>query len=207
MAGGPKKQNKKARAKAKELLRSPSPISPTYREPSGRPQRKQGADTVTKAEAKANRKAAFAGRVNVFGLSKEAAEKQEAGTWVGRLFLAGKIPARVYDALTRYAEVCEAMSRVCGTPRVKSGSAVEGFGGFDGRSGDDPDYIEWVARVREQYAGARSALLHCRDPLAHMIVDGAIRDDPLGDWLDTIIAGGHALGDYFGFPEDKENAA
>lgn len=201
MARGRKRKGKK------QFEGAPSPVSPRYREPSGRPQRKQGDNTVSEAEAKQNRAAAVAGRVNVHKLDETMAVKQEAGTWIGRLYLAGKIGERVYDALVLYAKVSHDMSRVCGTPRVKSGSALDGYGGYDGSSGDDPEHVAWEDRVKKRWAGVRRALLRCGDPVASIVVDGAIRDQPMGDWLDSLVTGGNAVADFFGLPADVGDEA
>lgn len=200
MARGAKHQNRKKRDKAKET--SPTPISPVYREPSGKKQR-PSKDDVAPAVARKNRATVVNARMRHNGLSEQLANQPEARWWLGTLYLRGRIPWRVHEAIDRYATIKRNMSKVCQTPRVRSGSVLDGFGGFDGADGDDPHYVEWVARVRQQYRECRHALATCKDNLAAMMVDAAIDGENLGDWLDTICAGGHALADMMNLPEDK----
>lgn len=179
-----------------------SPVSPTYREPSGRAQR--GPKDETEREI---RSTAVLARMLGYGLTEEQANQPPAASWIGRMYLRGKISWRAYEAIRLYAIVLHGMSRVCGTPRIKSGTVVDGHGGFDGSAGDDPEYVAWVERTRARFREFRSVLLACPDNLAAMMVEGAARDEELADWLDTIRQGGQALADHLGLPKDDDEKA
>lgn len=200
MARGRKGSKKDKRARGRVTQSS---ISPPYRERNGRKQRGGDGETITEAAAKKNRSVVVAHRMQHHDLTEHQAGQPEARWWLGSVYLSGRIPWRVHEAIDRYATIRRNMSKVCQTPRVRSGSVLDGFGGFDGDDGTDPHYVEWVARVKAQYRECRHVLLLCKDHMAAMMVDGAADGERLGDWLDAICEGGHALADMMKLPDDK----
>lgn len=97
-------------------------------------------------------------RMRVFGLTEKEARDQKAGTYIGRLCLAGirnstdGISQPQYDAATAYLEARQNFKRA-----VKSPDALaSGNGGGSGLEG--PGYDQWCQRAVAKWEGIKQAI-------------------------------------------------
>lgn len=156
-----------------------SPVSPTYREPSGRAQR--GAAQETEAQVVAT---AVEARQRVHGLTEKQARSRNGGDELGRLAFLGKeggLSLTQVEALRLYGEIHEAMERAILVRKVKCGSDYERSlrGGYDSSDGTDPIYVAEYDRAMGRYRRARSAVLSTQDSFAQMSTDALVLDDKL----------------------------
>jgi hypothetical protein len=98
------------------------------------------------------RKTALEARQRVFGLSEADALQPAANAVYGRLWLTGALSRAQHEALTRYVEVKHRYQRAIDAPleaREPPPDAWDRGGG---------DYVDWVARAREEYDAMQGAL-------------------------------------------------
>lgn len=123
------------------------------------------------------RLAACEARQRHYGLSAAVAMRADAGSALGRLLIAGEISADQHEAGRRFAEVADAMRRICLVGSYRSGSALDNARGHDASDGDDPAYITYCQAVRRRYEVYRRAVLTCGEPLAMMVITAVTVDD------------------------------
>lgn len=129
----------------------------------GRPRksnvRRTKSGAISRAAGAYNENAeAIALRMRVFGLTEKEARDQKAGTYVGRLCLAGMrnstdgISAAQYDAAVAYQEAHQNFKRA-----VKSPDALaSGSGGASGPDG--AGYDQWCQRAVAKWEGIQAAV-------------------------------------------------
>jgi hypothetical protein len=137
----------------------------TRREPNGRYMR----DSKEERE-KDVKDVVITARERVYGLSKGSASLQEAGSAVGRLVLAGQLTRAQADAAEEYEKVVRAFLASIEARRPSSPGDLNRSGGYDGREGDDPAYIEKCHLAVRRYKEARRGLLEA-SPLAHFAME------------------------------------
>lgn len=155
------------------------------------------------AGAYTDNSAAIALRMTVFGLTEKEARDQKAGTYVGRLCLAGLrnstdgVSEAQYDAATAYLEAYANYKRA-----VKSPDALaSGNGGASGAEG--PGYEQWCQRAVSKWEGIKQAVYSEQEIHSHANMWAALdyivgRDQHLphmiGDLRLALNAIGHHLG-------------
>jgi hypothetical protein len=142
-------------------------------------------------------------RMRVFGLTEKEARDQKAGTYVGRLCLAGLrnstdgVSEAQYDAATAYLEAYANFKRA-----VKSPDALAtGSGGASGVEG--PGYEQWCQRAVSKWEGIQKAVYAEQEIHSHANMWAALdyvvgRDQEfphmIGDLRLALNAVGHHLG-------------
>jgi hypothetical protein len=139
------------------------------RHPDGRPIQKS--QYTLEQEA---RSVALEARQRVFGLNRTDADRQEAGSPLGRLLLSGDISRRQFDAAFAYeAARAEYLDALMVKPLRSSGNH-DHSGGHDSSEGNEPDYVRWSSRAVKRYQAMRRRILTCGEPMAQMVLDGCL---------------------------------
>jgi hypothetical protein len=122
------------------------------------------------------RETAIEARVRLFGISREEAVRQEAGTAIGRALNNRDITRDQYDACMEWAVRLDSYERAIGVRRVRSASDYGGVGGFDGSDGDAPAYVESCQRARRRYGEIRKWIMDA-DPLGLFALETWVKED------------------------------
>lgn len=148
-------------------------------------------------------------RMRVHGVCETDAKSPEAGDWIGRSHLAGKLSRRQFEALRAYERTLENNARRLQVRRIRSGSVVDDMprGGHDGSGGDEPAYIAWCEKVADEFKGARSSLTNCGDHMALFCVGWALETGVHPEFMDSLLTGADALAEFYRVPDTKEKAA
>ena len=106
-----------------------------------RPGRKRIMDAPRRPDGKAirpedARETAIEARMRLFGLSREEAVRQEAGTAIGRALNNRDITRDQFDACMEWLVRRDAYDRAIMVPRQRSASDFSGVRGFDGGDGN-----------------------------------------------------------------------
>ena len=157
---------------------------PGRRTPSGRLSRSKSAkderQDFTQAQIQELEREAVsvvkAQRMALFGCNEEEAGSNLLGSFIGRLRKSGEISAAQFEAAEKYHRVRKVEKQAYDIRQQRSGSDLTFNGGFDGRTGGEPDYVEWDNKARSQGADARRALLDA-GPLSHTACEGIIMED------------------------------
>jgi hypothetical protein len=174
-------------------------------------ERKKTEDQMTegekKAEAREAMSVALGARQRVHGLRKAAAESVEAGSALGRLFLAGMIPRRLYAAGSRYAEDVWAYHMATGIAHP-SARAID-YSRVKGRGMDRS--AETVKTITNRYMlglGAIQQIDKAGRPVETTVRNVVLLDIEARDWPPHMIKllkyGLTALADRYGIVDGNE---
>lgn len=137
-------------------------------------------------------------RMDRYGMSREAAAKQESGTAIGRALRRGELNAGQASAAVIYGTVVANYQKAILARPLGSSSDLDRGPGYDGSSGDDPAYVDWCNAARRKYADSRRALLEA-DPLAQMAVNAWVLEDKgLDKQIGELRVGLNALAKLYG---------
>lgn len=126
----------------------------------GRPRDESAARTLTGRKSRAHRPkedpraVALEARRRVLGLPENLASHEKAGTFLGRLWLAGAIGASLREAGERYLEIHDEAMRALKAPTGLSVSGTRGSAGDE----VSEDYVAWAISAVAQYRILRAAL-------------------------------------------------
>jgi hypothetical protein len=134
------------------------------RYPSGDPKPEDARETVIEA------------RQRLFGMDRAFAGTQEAGTVLGRALLAGDISQDQHDAAREWEARSREYSIALGSRMPRSASEFGGPSGYDGRTGDEPDYIAHCDRAKARYGEVRRAAMEA-DPFGLMALEVWVLED------------------------------
>jgi hypothetical protein len=158
------------------MARPTHPWELKEREPGTGRYKREGIDEIMQI-AKANRRR--------LGVPEPELRNQLAGSFLGRLRLAGEINARQYAAGERWGAVVARYARLMGIPCPSPKSPLPTLIGGGDRHADEALPDEAIARIRRDYADAFAALLDCPDGRAAIaaLKTAVIADRParLGD--------------------------
>lgn len=143
-------------------------------------------------------------RQRVFGLSEGEAKMMEAGSAVGRLFLAKEISRRQLDAAARYEEAMRLSRWAMLVKPVLSGSDLNRSGSHDNSDGTDPRYVAQCKAAVEQARNCRRALTEagsfCMSAVDGIVMDGQDMPSFVGD----LRVGLNAIARLFKIPADDQ---
>lgn len=134
------------------------------RYPSGDPKPEDARETVIQA------------RQRLFGMDRDTAVRQESGTAIGRALQMRDISQEQHDAAREWEVRSREYSLALGSRRQRSASEFGGPSGYDGRTGDEQDYILQCERAKNRYAEVRHAAMEA-DPLGLMALETWVLDD------------------------------
>jgi hypothetical protein len=139
------------------------------RHPDGRPHQKSPYTREQEA-----RSVALEARQRVFGLNKTDADRQEAGSVLGRLLITGEISRRQFDAAFAYEDARGKYLAALMVRPQRSAGDLNRSPGHDSSEGDEPTYVRWSSQAVKRYQAMRRRILTCGDPFAQMVLDGCI---------------------------------
>ena len=134
------------------------------RYPSGDPKPEDARETV------------IAARTRLFGMDRDTAVRQESGTTLGRALQLGDISQEQHDAAREWEARSREYSLALGSRRQRSASEFGGVGGYDGREGDEPDYIAQCERAKARYGEVRRAAMEA-DPFGLTALEVWVLED------------------------------
>jgi hypothetical protein len=146
-----------------------------------RPGRKRIVDAPRRPDGKAirpedARETAIEARMRLFGLSREEAVRQEAGSAIGRALNNKDITRDQFDACMEWLVRLDSYERAIGVRRVRSASDYGGAGGFAGGDGDEPDYVERCQRACRRYGEIRRWVMDA-DAFGLFALETWVKDD------------------------------
>jgi hypothetical protein len=109
-------------------------------------------------------------RTRLFCMDRDTAVRQEAGSAIGRALQAGELSQEQHDAAREWEARRREYSLALGSRKQRSASEFGGPSGFDGREGDDPDYVTHCERAKARYAEVRRGAMEA-DPLGLMALE------------------------------------
>lgn len=162
------------------MMRRIKPFERIYRKimaKAGR-KRKQNVERYDSGDPKPQdaRETAIEARQRLFGMSREVAVRQESGTAVGRALQNGIISQDQHDAANEWHARQREYSLALGSRKQRSSSEFGGPSGYDGRSGDEPDYIAHCERAKLRYGEVRRAAMEA-DPQGLMALEVWVLED------------------------------
>jgi hypothetical protein len=116
------------------------------------------------------RETVIAARTRLYGMDRDTAVRQEAGSAIGRALQAGEISQQQFEAANEWEARRREYSLALGSRKQRSASEFGGPSGFDGREGDDPDYITHCERAKARYAEVRRGAMEA-DPFGLMALE------------------------------------
>jgi hypothetical protein len=122
------------------------------------------------------RETAIEARQRLFGLSREEAVRQEAGTAIGRALNNRDITRDQYDACMEWLVRRDAYDRALMVPKQRSASDFGGVRGYDGGDGTDEDYVAQCNKARSRYGEIRRWILDA-DSLGMMALETWVLED------------------------------
>ena len=115
-------------------------------------------------------------RCRLYGLATGPASLQEAGSAVGRLYLAGMINSAQWGSVAVYEQVVSDYRTAIEVRRLGSAGDFNRNGGYDGREGDEPTYAEKCRTAERRYLEAKRALRNVSS-LAHLALAEWVIED------------------------------
>ena len=157
-----------------------------------------GRKSRARAPSEDPRKTALEARQRVYGVSADDAGQPEAGSVLGRLYLAQAIDEAMFEAGKRYHKL------QTNAVRALTGPASLAKGGNGGCGGDEisPDWVDWATGVIGKYRAFRAALV---DINAMNTVEVVVVHDmvPLPEMLPALTEGLDSLVQKFGILRAK----
>jgi len=123
--------------------------------------RKQNAERFPSGGIKPEdaRETVIQARTRLYGMDRDTAVRQEAGSAIGRALQSGELSQEQHDAAREWEARRREYSLALGSRRQRSASEFGGAGGYDGREGNEPDYITQCDRAKARYGEVRNAAM------------------------------------------------